>query len=376
MSSVLEVVDAIPVAEPVPPRFEAAAQLLEKAVAAGSYDPNVLYMLAMAHKRQGKTLEARNALRKIKNPSADVLAQMSLLSLMEGNASQAEGELERAWELDKDSYEICYNLLLAQLTLAKVESCVLLIPRALELLEKDTLNFSDNKVHEERRFLLLLRALLVARQQPEITDYRFDPLLSELTLAEEQRLLKVIRGLGQLDIVHTLLQMLAQARPRSVPVREAYVESVLVKAKDAMDRCNWTEADFLLRPLAGERGVSRANLTTLFNLLGCCACLTQDFVGAVRYFNSALKLSPNDARLHQNAALTLEFSGDLAEAEPHWSRYFESITPKLPVPPGLPNYLDNLAYEGFCRLAVRYTEREKWTLALSYMQRAAQRPPQ
>ena len=55
--------EAIPVAVPVarpagPNRFESAAALLDKA-AQSSNDPNVLYMLALAYKRQDKTNEAR-----------------------------------------------------------------------------------------------------------------------------------------------------------------------------------------------------------------------------------------------------------------------------------------------------------------------------
>ena len=45
---------AIPVAEEERQQYQAAAQLLERAVQVGCQDPHVLYMLAMAHKRQGK----------------------------------------------------------------------------------------------------------------------------------------------------------------------------------------------------------------------------------------------------------------------------------------------------------------------------------
>src|SRR5262245_10839726 len=45
--------------------LDAAAQVLERAAQAASNDPNVLYMLFLAYKRQGKLNEARGALRKI-----------------------------------------------------------------------------------------------------------------------------------------------------------------------------------------------------------------------------------------------------------------------------------------------------------------------
>src|SRR5438105_1643613 len=81
------------------------------------------------------------------------------------------------------------------------------------------------------------------------------------------------------------------------------------------------------------------------------SCLTQDFDGAVRSFQAALKLVPNDVRLHQNLALTYELKGDLAQADPHWNRYFDLLGDQMPAPPDLPRYLDNLAYESLSRLA-------------------------
>ena len=80
----------------------------------------------------------------------------------------------------------------------------------------------------------------------------------------------MVRSLGQLDTVHTLLKGLADARPRSGPVREAYVEAVLVKSKELIDRCSWTEAELLLRPLARDKSAGRNAQAALLNLLGCC----------------------------------------------------------------------------------------------------------
>ena len=88
-------------------RYEVAAEVFDRAVQAGCQDPNVFYLLAMAHKRQGNTADARNALRKIQMPDANVLLQMGLLSLQENNLPQADGELQCAWDADKTSYEIC-----------------------------------------------------------------------------------------------------------------------------------------------------------------------------------------------------------------------------------------------------------------------------
>src|SRR5262249_40546292 len=145
-------------------------------------------------------------------------------------------------------------------------------------------------------------ALMKACHKGEMPS-RAEVVLAELSPSDEQRLLKVVRSLGQLDTVHTLLKVLADARPRSMPVREAYVEAALVKGKDLIDRCLWTEAELLLRPLARERQFSRSSQIVLLNLLGCCSCVTQDFDGALKSFLAALKLAPNDPRLQQNVAL-------------------------------------------------------------------------
>jgi tetratricopeptide (TPR) repeat protein len=357
--------EAIPVAEPISSHYEVAAQVLERALQSGCQDANVLYMLAMAHKRQGKINEARNALRKIQRPDANAVLQMGLLSLQEQQLGQAEGEFARAAQMDPASYEICHNLLLTRLTLGKVEDCLALIPNALELVARRGAGTGD----EERRFLLVLQALLQACQKGDGNAHHV-ALLAELTTADEQRLLQVARSLGQLDTVHTLLKALTEARPRSVAVREAYLEAVLVKAKELVDRCAWTEAEMLLRPLSREKNGSRAIQVALLNLLGCCACMTQDPDSAIKSFAAAIKLAPNDARLHQNLALTYEIKGELAQADPYWNRYFDLLDDRVPAPPDIPGYIEHLTYESLGRLATRYSEKEKWSSALSYVQRA------
>jgi tetratricopeptide (TPR) repeat protein len=360
----------MPIAELESKRYEAAAQLFERAVQAGCQDANVLYMLAMAHKRQGKVNEARNALRKIARPDANVILQMGLLSLQENQLAQAESEFARAWEMDAQSYEIVYNLLLTRLTLGKIEDCLALIPSALKL----TSNRDPSGRDEEQRFLLILQALLQACRKGENDGSSYAPLLEDLTAVDEQRLLEVLRSLGQLDTVHALLKALTEARPRSTAVREAYLEALLVKAKELIDRCDWTEVELLLRPLAREKNGSRPTQLVLLNLLGCCACMTQDFDSAIRHFSAALKIAPNDARLHQNLALTYELKGELPQSDPYWNRFFDLLDDRVPVP-FIPNYLNHLAYESLGRLAARYSEKEKWTSALNYVQRAANLRP-
>jgi Flp pilus assembly protein TadD len=353
------------------PNLASAASLLEKAAQGGPPDANVLYMLALAYKRQGKSNEARAALRKIPRPDANVLLQMALLSLGDQQLTQAEGELIRARQMDPDSFPICYNLLLTQLTLGKLADSLALMPHAIELAGRG--RSAGSATGEDAHFLVVLQALLRSCQKGD--SFLPDPILGELSPTEENRVLRVLRGLGHLDTVHTLLRTLSDARPRSAPIREAYVEAVLVKGKELIDRCNWTEAELLLRPLTRERGCARPLQVALLNLLGCCACMTQDFEGAVRHFQAAVKLAPNDPRLHQNLALTFELQGELAQADPHWNRYFDLLGDQVPAPADIPRYGELLAYEALTRLAVRYSDKEKWSSAISYLQRASQVRP-
>ncbi|MHB1422584.1 MAG: tetratricopeptide repeat protein [Gemmataceae bacterium] len=370
---------AVPVLEPDMTRYQAAAQLLECAVNAGCQDANVLYMLAMAHKRQGKINEARNALRKIPQPDANVILQMGLLSLRENQLVQAENDFARAWRMDPRSYEICYDLLLTRLTLGKVEDCLALLPSALELASRRPPPSSPPSWggreggDDEQRFLLILQALLQSCHK----NGNGAPLagLMDLSAADEQRLLNVLRSLGQLDTVLMLLKTLTEARPRGTEAREAYMECVLVKVKELMDRCAWTEAEQLLGPLEREKCGSRATQLALLNLLGCCACMTQDFDAAIKHFSAAIKLAPSDPRLYQNLALTYELKGELPQADPYWNRFFDLLDDSLPVPPEIARYLDHLSFESLGRLASRYSEKEKWSSALSYVQRAAHLRP-
>jgi Flp pilus assembly protein TadD len=350
-------------------RLSSAADLLERALQADPQDANVAYLLALAFKRQGKTAEARAVLRRIEPPDADVWLQLGLLSVREGQTAQAEQEFARAWQLDSSSYEICHNLLFTRLTLNQVEAGAALIPRAIELAA----------TADEKHFLGLLAALLQTCA-PANGNARTELALPELTAEEERRFLDLIRGLGELEVVLRLLKTLATARPRSAAVQEAYLEAVLAYGKELFDRCAWQEAVKLLEPFARERPpvstAARPTLAALFNLLGCCACMNQDFDQAVQHFTAALKLADKDPRILQNLALAHELSGALADAEPHWNTYFELIDNRLPAPPGQKDYFDQLAYESVNRLANSFAERERWPSAVRYVQRCATLRPQ
>jgi tetratricopeptide (TPR) repeat protein len=341
-----------------------AARLLDQAIEAGCQDDRTIYLLALARKRQGKLAEARNALQRIAKPDAHVLLQLGLLSLREQQLVQAEQELARALQLDPVLFAAAHNLLLTRLSLGQIKTCAQLATQARDLAPSS----------EQKRHLEFLRAWLVSCGQRR-SEGSFDLALADMTAEDERSLVELARSLGRLEVVLEMLQVLAVARPTSVQAQEAYVEAVLVKARQLVERCEWNQAERLLEPFAREHGISKTNQIALLNLLGCCSCLNQDSDSASDYFREVIKLSPGDARLHQNLALALESQNRLFDAEPHWNRYFDLLDRRLPAPQGMDNYPENAAYFGLTRLAGKFAEKEKWPNAIQYQQRALRLRP-
>src|SRR5262245_54510612 len=194
-------------------------------------------MLALAHKRQGNYAEARAAFRKIARPDANVLLQLGLLSLREGQLSVAVEELARAWEMDPRSYATVYNLVMAQLSLGQFDDCRPRIATARKLAPSP----------EQERLLALLEEL-VSNYRPEtpgepmpVIMLALESPLESVTPQEEQQLIKLIRSLGQVDACYHLMRTLAAAHPRSPAVIEAHIDCVLAKAFDLLTRCRWAE---------------------------------------------------------------------------------------------------------------------------------------
>src|SRR5262249_29856150 len=122
-----------------------------------------------------------------------------------------------------------------------------------------------------------------------------------------------------------------------------------------------------------QKGLARNAQVALHNLVGCAACLNQDFERGVTQFGTAVKLSSNDPRLHQNLALAYELQGQMSQAEPHWNRAFDLMDlshTRQAVLADQADYHEGLLFEGLQRLATTFAEKEKWATALAYIQRA------
>jgi tetratricopeptide (TPR) repeat protein len=377
--------ETITLAELVPEHLEDAARLLEQALKVGPADPHVAYLLAMCRKRQGNTAAARAALRKIAEPDANVWLQLGLLSFAENQFAEAAEEFARAAQVDPSSYEAAFNLLLTHLCLGDVEASDAVITMLLPLAPSV----------EENRFLTLLQALLRSALVPPRSAPPPLPgsppvngighsraALASMTTAEAERLLRMLGGLGRFDAFYPLMSVLAASLPTNPAVQEAHLEVVLVQAKKLADRCDWAQAEQFLLPLLSSVPAASAHHHALLNLLGCCACMLQDYERAVHYFGTALIRAGNDPWLHQNLALSHELQGRFDLADRHWCRYFDLIDPKnlvtastLPLVP-LPHYRETLAFEGLSRLADLYSKKDRWQTALSCLERASALRPE
>ena len=379
-----------------PPRadWEKAAGLLEQAARVGNRDSATSYLLAMCYKRLGRNADARTILSRIPEPDANVYLQRGLLAYADKEYPQAEQDFARSWELEPQSYAAGYNLLLAKLCQQKRQDMAAVIDRLLPLVPSPT----------DQHFLGLLRALLVTDSVASSgLTWDMQQALAKMSPDDEGRIVGMLAGLGQFDIVRPLLQVLTQLRPQSASAWQSFFQISLVQGRELIDRCRWKEAQLVLDPLArllaksdGSAGkMDFSCRLVLFNMLGTCACMMQDYELGIGYFRSALELfqkSPEASQrstsgsrgnprqvnargigqhawLEQNLALAYEWQGKWDKAEAHWNRYFDQLEYNLAdARPG--EYLTNLAFEGLNRLSELCTQKERWNAALGFLLRA------
>ena len=241
---------SIPVADAVQSRFEVAAQILDRALGSAQ-GPQRRVHARHGPQAPGQDAEARTALRKIAKPDANVLLQMGLLSLQRREPRPGRGRVRPRLGDGPDFYETCYNLLLTQLTLGKVEACLDLIPQgartASPAFRRD--EPSPAAPADEQRFLQVLQALLRCCEKGE----RPRPMPAESPAPTSSGCSRWSAASASSTRSTRCSRRWPRPGRSSAAVRDAYVEAVLVKAKELIDRCDWTEAELLLRPMAARR---------------------------------------------------------------------------------------------------------------------------
>ena len=368
-------------------RWNDAARLLEQATRAGLQDPPALLLLAQAYKHLGRTGEARQVLSRINPPDGSVLLQRGLLAFREKEYEPAANDFQLALERDPASFPAAYNLFLARLWNNQLDRA------------RDSLTAAANLATDdsERRFLirlqLLLHALPGGQPPPDAAAQ-----LTGMSDAEESRLLDLLVGLGRFDITYPLLSRLVAARPLSAAVFRVFFGAVLVQARQFMDRNQWEDAKILLAPLRRRLDQHRATLdplllVALYQMLGACTAMLQDFGQAVVWYNLALETGQKEslrsteagrwtnargvsmlALLEQNLALVHEWLDRPQQADVHWRRYVEHLERNIAnsVPSDL---MPILAFECLIRQADVAQKQERWNEALDLLQRASRFRP-
>ena len=369
-------------------RWNDAARFLEQATKAGLAEPPALLMLAQAYKHLGRTGEARKILAKIQPADAVVRMQRGLLAFREKEYDPAADDFQAALDLDPTSFPAAYNLFLARLWNAQIEPAREALGKAVALLADEN----------ERRFLSRLNILLhglPGGRPPEDGNAQ----LMGMSSAEEQRMLELLVGLGRYDIAYPLLSRMLAARPQSGEVFRVFFGAVLVQARQFMDKNQWEDAKILLAPLRRRIDQHRSALDpflllALYQMLGVCSAMLQDFSQAIVWFNLALEIGRKDssgqpegaprwtsprgvpmvALLEQNLALVNEWLDRMPQAEPYWKRYAELVEANFTrsVPAQL---LPSLTFEATSRQVDLAQKQERWNEAIELLRRAHELRP-
>ncbi len=373
-----------------PPRENWAngLRLLEQAVRAGLNDPQANYLLALAYKHQGRFGEARQILGKIAEPDAAVLLQRGLLLFKEKDYVKSAEDFQSAWDKEPTSYPAAFNVFLSRIYAGQLEMCRDLLPKLTPIAPP-----------AEQRFLILLRALLVLII-PEgggaTTEALEAPLvLGRMSNEEETRLLDVFAGLNRFDVSYQMLSKLVQARPQSAPAFAVYFGAVLVQAKQFLEKNQWDEARILLMPLRRRieqyrLAVDAFYLLALYQMLGVCYCMIQEYEQGLTWFRLASEICqrewaaanderkrrffspqgvPQSAWIEQNFALAFEWMGKQEQSDYHWGRYVDLLEQNAQHSRPA-DHLPILAFECLIRQADLAVKKENWAAALTFLQRA------
>lgn len=363
--------------------WETAESLLAQARKFGNKSPDLAYLYAMVCKKLRKNGEAAKVLQEMADKDANVHLQLGLLSFQQKDWPRAIEQFENALAKEETSFPASYNLMLCYLLTGELGKTLEILPRVLELCanekHKQTLIYLNYLIQRTAARSFRPGSQKVAPQPMTNAELKtsYDSLL-HMDDQHETQLLDLIRGIGPFEVTFPLFQTLSGIRTESSRLQSQFLEMVLIKAKEHVDRAEWTDAEKILQPLTRglekeselSNQVSKNNRIAFCNLSGIVACMLQNFDHAARMFSLALRIGGNNAWLLQNLALTYELMGRWDQAEITWNNYFEVLDASVP---GMQNHSqrEKLSYMALSRLSDLYSKQENWKPALSYLQKAA-----
>jgi tetratricopeptide (TPR) repeat protein len=303
-----------------------AVDLLEQAVEAGGPRPALVRRLARAYRQADRLADARKVLGRVPGSDDSMALERGLLHVAEGKLVPAEQEFGAALIHDPNSAAAAINLVYTRLSLGRVAEAADLLPRAASL------------APAALRPVLRHLEELVARRRAG----------AEWTPDDDKAMGQTLRSLGRLESAAQLFDAWKAARPQSTVVRQVEMELVPLRAKDMLDRGEYTAARALLEPLAKDvhsESKSRSGPALVRNLLGICATMFQDFAKAVSHFRAALPPVGDDARLQQNLALVRGWMGDVERSAAHWERFLELQSSQMKALSGCADYHRRIAAE-------------------------------
>ena len=283
----------------------------------GGLKPMQAAWLARGFRRQGHLDEARRLLDAVDEPNVHACLQRGLVHLTERQLSGAEAEFATALESDPKSIAAAVNLALTRLSLGRLDELPAALDRAIAL----------STVPDIRKFLGYFKALLPMTGSDAS---------SVIVAADEQRLLKRIQRIGKLETAVPMVERLARANPESNTAKQARAEALVLWTKHLIDRGEPATA-LKLDPAEAVAGGK-----ALRNLLGLAACMCGQYGKAIKFFQAALPVQGDDARVQQNLALAASWQNDAVRAKAHWSRYLQNVPAHGASPPGDPDYLFRL----------------------------------
>ena len=187
----------------------------------------------------------------------------------------------------------------------------------------------------KKRQILLLAALLApATSVPPCNEN------------DEQRLLKLIQRLANLNVAEALIDRFTAMRPHSLAIAQARADIRVVQTWRILIAGNCTG---VLERNASIDTTSRAEL----NLLGVAALAAGNHAVARGYFNKALPWFGEDGRLQQNLALAAVRHEDCALVQQHWRRCAALLATHWPMAPLGPSYMTQLEVGIKSRAAVK-----------------------